>query len=301
MVQPDHFGFNSQTATTNPYQHKPGELHKKVNEIQSNALKEFSEMVEKLRVNGIEVIVLQSRPDVVTPDSIFPNNWFSHHQNNTLVVYPMMTLNRRDERQTKTLVTTLKSAGIKDPEIIDLTGYEEKGLILESTGSMVMDRVNKVAFAMQSPRTLEFVFKEWCRIMKYEGVYIGSTDHHKNEVYHTNLIMSIGTKFAVICSEVIEDEQEKKKVFRKLEKLGKDILKISLTQVHHFCGNILELRTKNNETIIIMSDTARDAFTKVQLALLENYGRIVTFSIPIIEKVGGGGVRCMVAEIFPQV
>lgn len=300
MVQPYHFGFNEQTAASNPYQHTPLQLHKKEKSIQNKAQREFNEMVAILRKNGITVLILSKKLRSITPDAIFPNNWFSHHQNNTLVLYPMLAANRRKERQSEALIRLLKKERIKKPNIIDLTEFENKGLFLESTGSMVLDRIHNVAFAMNSPRTTKEVFTSWCDVMQYEGVYIDSTDHHKNEVYHTNLIMSLGTKFAVICSEVIENSRERNKVLQKLKQLKKEIIEISLKQAFHFCGNILELKTADNKTIIIMSETAFAAFTKKQIKQLETYGKIITLSIPTIEKIGGGGVRCMVAEIYPQ-
>jgi len=298
MVKPYHFGYNEQTATSNPYQHTPSELHKNEKSVQTKAMQEFNDMVDKLSKNGIRVLILSKEPHSITPDSIFPNNWFSYHQNNSLVIYPMLAVNRRKERQPEALIQILEKEGFKKPQIIDLTKFEDNGMYLESTGSMVLDRKNNVAFAMQSPRTSKDVFTTWCDAMQYEGVYIESTDHHANEVYHTNLIMSLGTKFAVICSEVIEDKSEREFVLQKLRQLKRVIIEITLKQAYQFCGNILELKTANNKTIIIMSETAKTAFTKIQIATLETYGKILTFSIPTIEKIGGGGVRCMVAEIF---
>ena len=299
MVRPDYFGFNPQTATTNPFQHTPQSLHKNEQEIRDEALPEFTKMVDILRKYDIEVLVLPSRSDVVTPDAIFPNNWFSHHQDGKLVLYPMLTPNRRLERQKEALLRLIKKIGILKPEIIDLTKDEENGLILESTGSMVLDRVHKVAFAMASARTIEKEFEKWCRIMGYEGIFICTTTQHSKEVYHTNINMCIGSEFAVVCLEVIEEREEREMVRQKLIELDKDVIEITLAQVHQFCGNILELSSKTGKELIVMSETACKAFTKEQLARLEQYGTVVSFAIPTIEEVGGGGVRCMIAEIFP--
>lgn len=298
MVSPDHFGFNTQTSGTNPFQHTPQSLHKSSQEIRDAAQAEFLQMIEILRQNEITVFVLPSRKDVITPDAVFPNNWFSYHKDGKLVLYPMLTANRRLERQTIAIKRLFKKSGIVISQIIDLTKDEEKGLILESTGSMILERPHKIAFAMASPRTVKEEFEKWCRVMEFEGIFISSTKYHEKETYHTNLHMSIGSDFAVVCLEAIENNLEKKTVQQKLQALKKEIIEISLEQVHQFCGNILEVQSKSGNKIVVMSQTAHKAFTKKQLSKLEKYCKIVAIGIPIIEEVGGGGVRCMMAEIF---
>lgn len=298
MTRPDHFGFNPQTAGTNPFQHTPESIHENGEEVRKAAIVESERMIEKLRQNDIEVLVLTS-PDHITPDAIFLNNWFSHHEDGKLVFYPMLAPNRRLERQQAKLVDLLRTVGIIEPEIIDLTHDEDNGLILEATGSMVLDRVHKVAFAMASTRTIKEEFDKWCEMMGYEGVFINSTKHHKGEVYHTNLNMCVGSQFVVVCLEVIESEEEKEILRKKIKDLGKELIEISLDQVYKFCGNILELTTKKKRKIVVMSETARRAFTQAQKEQLEKYVEIVSFDISLIEEVGGGGVRCMIAEIFP--
>jgi hypothetical protein len=300
MVPPDHFRYNLQTAKTNPFQHSPKNIHKQTQEIRNSALNEFNEMVKKLRKNGVTVHILPSRSDVTTPDAVFPNNWFSHHIEDKLVIYPIQTDNRRQERQKDALLSIIAKAGLKKPTIIDISIDEEKELFLESTGSMIFDRVHNVTFAMASPRTIKETFEKWCSLMNYEGVFIQSTTQHAKAVYHTNINMSIGSDFAVVCFDVIKNKKEQKMVKEKLESLGKEVISISLDQVYQFCGNILELSTKSGKKIIAMSDTARKGFTKKQIAIMEKYCTIVSFSIPTIEKIGGGGVRCMIAEIFPE-
>ncbi len=299
MVRPDHFGFNAQTASTNPFQHTPQAIHKSGKEIRDAALEESATMIRTLRANGIDVLVIPSRSDVITPDAIFPNNWFSHHHDGKLVLYPMLTPIRRLERQKDALVELLRQAGIKKPEIIDLTHDEEKGMVLEATGSMILDRVHKVAFAMASARTVQEEFEKWCESMGYEGLYIHTPVHHLKDVYHTNMDMCVGSEFVVVCLEVIGDKKEKKKLLQKIKDLGKECIEISLEQVYLFCGNILELVSKDGEKIILMSETAHRTFTGDQIKRLEQYGRIVAVDIALIEEVGGGGVRCMVAEVFP--
>lgn len=298
MVPPDHFGFNPQTAITNPFMHTPQSVHMNTSEIRDAAMEEYKQMVKTLRAHGIEIFVLPSRSDVMTPDAVFPNNWFSHHEEGRLVFYPMLTPNRRLERQNDSLVELLRSVNIERPEIVDLTKDEEKGLILESTGSMVLDRVHRVAFAMASARTTQEEFEKWCKTMGYEGVFIVTPKDHRREVYHTNLFMSIGTDFAVACLEVIEDSGEQNRVKKKLESLGKEVIELSLDQVYAFCGNILEVQSKTGQKKIVMSETARKALSKEQVDRLETHGEIVSIAIPTIEEVGGGGVRCMMAELF---
>ncbi len=298
MVSPDHFGFNPQTAATDPFQHEEKELGMTGNEVLAAAQSEFENMVRILREHEIEVLVLSSRKNFVTPDAVFPNNWFSHHQEGQLVLYPMLAPNRRQERQVDELLGALKTVGIVNPQIIDFTKDEEKGLILEATGSLVLDRVNKIAFAKESPRTAKEEFDKWCKEMGYEGFFMSTSDYKRN-VYHTNIMMNIGNEFAVVCLDAIDDETKKDELKKKLSELGKELIPITFKQVYSFCGNILELESKKGVRKIVMSETARSSFTSDQLARIGKYGEIVSVEIPTIEKVGGGGARCMMAEVFP--
>lgn len=299
MVRPDYFGFNPQTAGTDLFQHEPQELGKTENEVRGLAMSEFENMVSVLRKNDIEVLVLPSRKGFVTPDAIFPNNWFSHHQEGQLVLYPMLATNRRHERQEKELLELLKTVGIKNPLLLDFTKDEEEGLILEATGSLVLDRVNKVAFAKESPRTTKKEFDKWCKAMHYEGFFI-HTPNDKTDIYHTNLMMSIGNKFALVCLDAIDDVIEKDRLMKKLGEFGKEIISITIEQVYSYCGNILELESKKGAHKIIMSEAACKSFTVDQLRRIGQFGEIVSIEIPTIEKVGGGGTRCMIAEVFPS-
>jgi hypothetical protein len=215
MVPPEHFGFNAQTAKTNPFQHIPDQLHKNTQEIRTLALSEFAEMVKKLREKGVTVYLLPTKSNVPTPDAVFPNNWFSHHADDKLVLYPIQTPIRRFERQKDALLAIVSKIN-KIPQIIDLTKDEEKGLFLESTGSMIFDRVHKVAFAMASPRTIKVEFEKWCTLLNYQGIFIQSTSKYVKETYHTNINMCIGSQFAVICFDVIGNKKEKELVKNKL-------------------------------------------------------------------------------------
>lgn len=295
MVSPNHFGFNPETAKSNVFQHRVSESE---SQVQEKALKEFNDSARILRANGIRVLVLESREDVITPDSIFPNNWFSHHADGKLVIYPMLAANRRAERQPEALEKLLRENGIKVSEIIDLTQDENSGNILEGTGSLVLDRKNKVAFAMESPRTTREEFNKWCKLMGYEGIFFDAYDKEGFPIYHTNVTMSLGSQYAVICLDSIKDLSERKQVEQKLKELGKEIIELSIEQIYKYCGNTLQVMSSDGSTKIIMSKAAFEGFNPYQLERLKKYGGLITLDIPEIEVVGGGSARCMLAEVF---
>lgn len=295
MISPDQFGFNPQTAASNNFQHK---LDISAQEIQKRAMSEFENMVVLLRSKGVDVLTLPSRRGVVTPDAVYPNNWFSHHAGGILIVYPMLAPNRRLERQTQELKKLLIENEIPVSKLLDITSHEDDGHILEGTGSMVLDRENKVAFAMASVRTVKEEFDAWCRMMGYEGVFFHAIDSSKFPVYHTNIAMNMGAEFAVVCLESIPDEDERKTVEQKLKALGKEIVRISVAQIHQYCGNVLQLKSKDGKSMIVMSKTAHDAFTQENKDTLSKYGELIVAEIPTIEQVGGGSARCMMAEVF---
>lgn len=295
MVSPDTFGFNPQTAASNVFQQNIDLPEIKLRNL---AMEEFRKMVDKLEEEKIKVLVLGSRVDLVTPDAVFPNNWFSHHQDGTLVLYPMMADNRRLERQLFKLKNLLNNAGISHLKIIDLTTNEANNLFLEGTGSLVLDRENKIAYAMESPRTNRDLFYLWCEKMSYDPVFFHAYDEKKVPVYHTNVLMSVGKKFAVICFESIESKKERSLIIKKLIDNKKRIIPISLKQMHKFCANILELESEDGFSKIVLSRTAFEALTSGQKKSLETFGKLVVADIPTIERVGGGSARCMMAEIF---
>ncbi len=295
MVEPLYFGFNPETAQTNVFSHAPNDS--KV-DVQKKALEEFNRMKELLREKGITVLVLQSLKDKITPDSVFPNNWFSHHHDGKLIIYPMLTPNRRAERQITQLETLLKEAKIPISEEIDLSSDENDGYILEGTGSLVLDRVHKVAFSMSSPRTSKVEFDKWCSLTGYEGIFFNAYDEKDFPIYHTNVTMNIGRNFVVSCLESVKNVSEKQLVENKLKGLGKEIISVSIKQMYQFCGNILELESNTGGSKIIMSETAFKGFIPEQINILQKYGEIVRVSIDTIERVGGGSARCMLAEVF---
>lgn len=295
MISPDQFQFNKETALTNFFQKsykKPDYL------LRKKAIKEFNTAVKVLRNHNIDVLVLNSPKITTVPDAVFPNNWLSSHAGGLLVIYPMLTINRRKERQIKKLKKLLKSKGVKISKVINLTKNEQKGKILEGTGSMVLDRVNKIAFAMESSRTVKEMFDYWCDLMGYRGVFLQAYDKDNMSIYHTNVMMSVGDGFAVACLEVIKNPKTEKKLESELKKFNRELIPINLKQVYSFCGNILHVLSKNGKPKIIMSKNAYNSFTNEQKAKLKKYGDLVCVNIPTIEYIGGGSARCMLAEIF---
>jgi len=296
LVKPDHFGFNNETAGSNSFM-KPMKNRSK-SQVREKALDEFALMVRTLTSSDINVLVMKSREDRVTPDSVFPNNWFSTHPDGSIVLYPMLAYNRRDERQPDKLKQLLSDSGFEVNTCMDWSHHEKEGLILEGTGSIVFSKDYKVAFAMASPRTDEKLFKKYCLYFGYEPVFFHAYDSFSKPVYHTNVIMAVGDGFAVLCSESIKDQTERTSVHSAIKKLGLERIDITLEQVSKFCGNIIQLNSKSKRKKIVLSSNAFEGFTDLQKRRLEQYGSLVEVDIRTIEHVGGGSARCMIAEIF---
>lgn len=296
MVRPQNFQFNEETAATNTFQ-------KAVNIANSTELAniEFAKMVETLRSHHIRVILLDSPQDQITPDAVFPNNWFTSHKTEagqTIVLYPMCTSNRRLERQFDALKKQFSQHGIPIDNLIDLSSYENKQQYLEGTGSVILDRSHHIAYAAISPRTNVDVLNEFANKLGYEPVVFHSRDKQGQLIYHTNVVMSVGNHFAVIALESIQDGNEREKLVETLKKTHKEIIAISNEQLEKMAGNILELRSTEGKAKIILSQTAFDAFTSEQRDKLSSFGDLVVVKIPTIEAVGGGSARCMLAEVF---
>ncbi len=291
MVRPAHFTYNEQTAKNNHFQHKSS-----VSNINEKALKEFDDFVETLRNNKIEVIVVQDTIDPHTPDSIYPNNWFSTHSTGELILYPMFAENRRLERKPYVLETIKEHFSAH--KVIDFTAWEDKNRFLEGTGSMILDHNNRVVYACRSERTDDIVLEEFYTKMNSEPEIFNSYDDKGRNIYHTNVMLSIGEKYAVICAESITDENRKANIINRLKNANKDVLEISFEQMKKFCANIIEVRNSDNQNLLIMSETAKDAFTDEQKKVLEKHCKIISSPLTTIEKTGGGSARCMIAEIF---
>jgi len=296
MVRPACFGWNAETAESNHFQHVS---HMGLSEIHSNALLEFDLACDFLREKLTKVTVLHDRVENGTPDSIFPNNWFSTHASGRLVLYPMMAPNRRKERIAQ-FENVLRDQAFNVSEVLVLTSKELNGEFLEGTGSLVLDRENKIAYAALSPRTHEALVQHWAIEMDYQLVSFHALDRRNGKsipIYHTNVIMSVGERVAILCSEALE-LNDAARVKKALLASGKKIVDITLEQVDSFAGNALELRGKKGEKLWVMSTTAHQSLTEAQCAIIEQEGEIVPLHIPTIEAVGGGSARCMIAENF---
>lgn len=294
MIRPVNFGFNAETAVNNAFQKE----QKNIN-IQARALQEFDAFVAVLQKNGIDVTVVEDTASPYTPDSIFPNNWVSFHQDGSLITYPMFALNRRAEKKETVVKTIEDKFSITNRK--DLSYYESKGLFLEGTGSMVLDRENKIAYACLSPRTSVEVLHEFCQLQSYRAITFHANDINGKAIYHTNVMMCIADQYAVICLDAITDSNEKQVVKSILEKTGKEIIPITISQMEQFAGNMLQIENDSHEKLLIMSSQAFNSLTPVQVQTLEVYNRILYSPLSTIETNGGGSARCMMAEIFlPQ-
>lgn len=292
MVKPARFGFNLQTAESNAFQKKDGFGRA----VQESALREFLAYATLLRANGVNIALAEDTLEPRTPDSIFPNNWFTTHEDGTLVLYPMAAPNRREERKEHFLQIIKKS--FKVTRTVDLTHYEDQGLFLEGTGSMILDRENKIVYACRSPRTCEKVLDDFCKELGYTPVLFEAVDSNGQQIYHTNVMMAVGTTYAIVCLDSIADISEREKVVSSLEKTGKKILGISLEQMGQFAGNMLELQSNEGKKLLVMSATARKSLTPEQNRELSKTYRLLSPQLETIETNGGGSARCMLAEIF---
>jgi len=294
MIRPVRFAFNKQTAESNAFQQAESATETE-DAAQDEAQREFDDMARQLRAMGVEVIVYEDTPQPHTPDSIFPNNWVSFHASGTVVLYPMMAENRRAERRMDIIDDIAKRFHVS--RIVDLTHFEEEGKFLEGTGSMVFDRMHRVAFAGISPRTHPDVLAEFSRQTGYRVVAFHTADASGNAVYHTNVMMSIASTFAVVCLSAIADPDERIMVRQELEGLGKRVFDISLEQMASFAGNVLMVLARDSQRVIVMSEQAYESLTPTQIDQLDDYATLRPFDLSMIELNGGGSARCMMAEV----
>jgi hypothetical protein len=291
MIRPVRFGYNAQTAVNNAFQVATADQL----QVQQQAILEFDAFVEKLRAAGIDVTVVQDTPEPHTPDSLFPNNWISFHTDGTIVLYPMFAENRRLERKPTVLAAIKNKFLIQQTE--DMSVYENKQLYLEGTGSMVLDRDNRLAYACLSPRTNRQVLEDFCTRMNYTPVVFNSMDEKSQPIYHTNVMMCVADRYVVICLESIPDEKEKNNVIEKIKGSGKSIISIRLSQMNHFAGNMLQIENSSGEKILVMSSQAYESLSPDQINELSGFNTILHSSLHTIESNGGGSARCMMAEI----
>lgn len=293
MIRPCNFGYNSETSFTNVFQKNSFLSHP---EIHHRALSEFDHFAGMLHDNKITVEIFEDTLAPATPDSIFPNNWFSSHPDGLLLIYPMLALSRRDEKR-KDIIEFLQK---KYPHgnLVDLSGYEKENIFLEGTGSLVLDHKNKVGYANISSRTNKKLAEKVCGMSGYKSCIFSASDAHENEIYHTNVMLSIGEGFAIACLDSIKRPAERMYVKKSLEESGLEIIEISFEQMNSFCGNALELQNSDGNNILVMSENAFKAFSEKQLKTLEKYADIIYSPLHTIEIAGGGSARCMMAEIF---
>ena len=298
MIRPIHFRMNEQTAVNNYYQ----KVLKKIStdSVNSYAQKEFDDFVRKLKFHGVQVVVISDNDNQDTPDSIFPNNWISFHEDGTIGLYPMYAENRRLERR-EDILYELEDRGFLIKNSIDYTSAEKDNLFLEGTGSIVLDRKNRKAYCALSPRANEDLFIEFCEDFEYTPVVFTANQtvgQERKAIYHTNVMMCIAETFAVICLACIDDKKERKNVLKHLKEDGKKVIEISEDQVHNFAGNMLQVRGTNDELFLVMSASALSSLNQSQKSQIENHCKIISSSLDTIEACGGGSARCMMAEIF---
>ncbi len=297
MIRPVNFRMNEQTAVNNYFQE---DMDLKNSEINKKAQEEFDAFVEKLRAVGVNVIVEIDDELNDTPDSIFPNNWVSFHNNGDVVIYPMFAENRRKERREDVFIR-LEEEGFKIEHIVDYTSAEDEGVFLEGTGSVALDRVNRKAYCALSPRADEDLFIEFCEDFEYTPVVFTANQTVEGKrlaIYHTNVMMCLAENFAVICLDTIDDKKERKNVVKHLKEDGKEVISITEAQMHQFAGNMLQVRGAGDQRYLVMSEAAHKSLTKDQINRIEKYCPILSSSLETIETCGGGSARCMMAEVF---
>ncbi|WP_456460534.1 citrulline utilization hydrolase CtlX [Reichenbachiella sp.] len=299
MIRPVQFRLNEQTAVNNYYQKALEGITPE--NVQERALAEFDGFVQKLRDHEVEVLVVKDTPEPSTPDSIFPNNWISFHDDGVIGLYPMYAENRRLERR-QDIIDDLDAFGYQITNIIDLSGAEEANKFLEGTGSLILDRGNQIAYAAISERTHPDVIKDFESAFGYKVVsFVANQDVNGKRlpIYHTNVMMALGHEFAVICLDTIDNPAERKMVVDSLENSGKEVIEISENQKAHFAGNMLQVENKSGDRLMVMSAAAYDSLEEDQKTKILKYNKdIISSSLDTIEALGGGSARCMMAEVF---
>jgi hypothetical protein len=290
MIRPVNFSFNAETAANNAFQ-----VSGAADDAQRKALTEFENFVALLRDNGVDVTVVDDTPEPYTPDSIFPNNWVSFHDAGTVCLYPMYAANRRPERKPGVLDAIGKKFRID--ATLDFTGYEAQALFLEGTGSMVLDRDQRIAYACLSPRTDRKILLDFCEKMDYTPEIFKAVDDAGRPIYHTNVMMCVADRFVVVCLDSVPAQKERELLVATIRTSGKTIIPITLDQMNHFAGNMLQVHNEKDEDLLVMSSQAYDSLTPAQVQQLEGFNRILHAPLTTIETNGGGSARCMLAEI----
>jgi len=297
MIRPVAYRMNEQTAVNNYFQK---EMNLSNDEINTKAQKEFDAFVKKLRAVGVQVIVENDILEMETPDSIFPNNWVSFHENGDVALYPMFAENRRRERREEVLIR-LEKEGFIIENLIDYSTAEEEGLFLEGTGSLLLDRMNRKAYCALSPRADEDLVIEFCEDFEYTPVIFNANQTINDKrlpIYHTNVLMALGEDIAIICLDTIDSKSEKKNIIQNLKEDGKEIIKITEAQMQHFAGNMLQVKGGNDKKYMVMSTAAFKSLNSEQIMAIEKHSDILHSDLTTIETCGGGSARCMMAEVF---
>jgi hypothetical protein len=293
MIRPAAFGFNEETAANNYFQSNP-DISKE--DLQERALLEFDNMVKVLRNHDINVLVIDDTKEPEKPSAIFPNNWLSTSPEGLVYLYPMYAPSRRLEKRDDILKALAEKFKVKDMQ--DWSEFEAEGRFLEGTGSMVFDHDHKMIYAAVSERTNLSVLEKFAAANGYQAIVFLATDKNGMPVYHTNVVMTLGSTFCILCEEAIDEEWELIAVRQLLESTGHSIISITRDQMHCFAGNMLEVKNTSGENVLVLSQTAFDSLRKEQKQMLEAYCRLLPIAVPTIEEVEGGSVRCMIAEIF---
>lgn len=297
MVRPVNYRLNEETAINNFFQQT---MDLSTEAITKKAQEEFDEFVSKLRKVGVEVIVVDDIKENDTPDSIFPNNWVSFHQNGNVALYPMFAENRRRERR-EDILLKIEERGFKIENIVDYTSGEKDDKFLEGTGVLILDHQNRKVYCALSSRADEDLTIEFCEDFEYTPIIFKAyqdVDGERKQIYHTNVMMGLGEKLAVICLSSIDDKKERKMVAESLKEDGKIILDITEEQLHQFAGNMLEVKGSFDKNYWVMSETAKNSLTEEQIHLFEKHSQILSSDLNVIETLGGGSARCMLAEVF---
>jgi hypothetical protein len=296
MVRPVGFGSNPQTLASNAFQRPAPAASDE--QLRTAALLEFEALAAALVSAGIEVRAYEPADGSPTPDAVFPNNWFSTHADGTVVLYPMQAANRRLERRLELLDGLRADGGFRITRLVDLSHLETGGEYLEGTGSLVLDRTRRIAYACLSPRTSPTALAAWADELGYEVVAFSAVDARGQAIYHTNVMLCVGTRFAAACLAAVPQAAERDALRNRLTTGGRELIELTLEQLDCFAGNMLELRDQDGASVIVMSQCAAGALDATQRAALQRHGRLVAVPVPTIEAAGGGSVRCMLAEVF---
>ena len=296
MVRPANFGFNPETAENNAFQSRDHLLS--ADEMRRNAMLEFDRFVETLRAAGVDVIVAEDTAQPVKPDAVFPNNWVTFHQEGHIITYPMNAESRRLERSEAIISLVLENGFAPTGERKHFEDAEAQQIFLEGTGSIIFDHQYKLAYACLSPRTDADLLEKLCQFLGYKKVVFHAVDGNGQDIYHTNVMMALGETFVVICLDTVRDTEERAMLESTFAETGKAVINISLEQMNKFAGNMLQVRNRQGELLLVMSEQAYKSLNAQQISTLEQHTRLLHSDIKTIETYGGGSARCMMAEVF---